>query len=165
LRAWLSILAFCVGVIFLGVWRGEDISVGPFDYIIDLAMGLVWFVASTSVAWRNKRIRAKVALVGIAVPVALIVGLYVGQRESTQAFNECVQKGEPVRAALGAYYSEKGRYPEGLTSLQMEDLPGDRLLRGNILQYTSAGEGYELFFGDWLVSHTATESSPFTAQK
>ena len=150
---------------FWGVWRGEDLSVGPFDYTIDIAIALVWLVALILVAWKNQRRWAKPVVVGFSIPVSLVVGLYSGHQESRQAFNDCVENGETVRAALGEYYDENGRYPENLKSLKMVDLPGSRLLRGSILRYTVAGEGYELFFGDWLVSHAATESYPFTAHK
>ena len=165
MRAWLSILAIGTGVIFWGVWRGEDSYAGPFDYTIDIVIAQVCFFASILVAWKARRIRAKAAVFGIVIPVALAVGLYSGHQDSQRAFNECVQRGETVRVALGEYFSDNGRYPQALDSLQMEDSPGGRFLRGSILRYKVTGEGYQLSFGDWLVTHVATDSLPFTAYK
>jgi hypothetical protein len=104
-------------------------------------------------------------LMAIVIPASLAGGHYIGHQESSAAFNDCVHRGETVRVALAEFFDEHGNYPDNLGSLQVPDLPGGRLLRGQVLGYRTMDDGYELFFGDWLVSHYATESSAFTAHK
>ena len=55
-----------------------------------------------------------------------------------------------------------GQYPDSLADLGSA-LPGNRLLRPNILVYERRGDGYVLHFGDWLVRHSATDENGWFA--
>ena len=140
-------------------------SAGPFDWLSDAVFGVVWVGIWLVVMWRRPGSRIKLATVAVVVPCVMAIGLYIGNQGATNAYNECVRDGELVREALSGYYKEHQFYPEDLDTLGMEKLPGRRVLHGSVLQYETTNSGYDLSFSDWLVSHVATESSPFTAYK
>jgi len=49
--------------------------------------------------------------------------------------------------------------------LEISNLLGSRLLRGNILECNSDSNSYLISSRDWLVSHEATEKVEFNATK
>ena len=165
MRLWVISLISSIGLLILGIWRGEDLSAGPFDWLSEAALGVAWLAFFLVLARRNASLRLKLAILAVLGPGVLAVGLYAGNQSARSAYNECVQEGELVRKALYAYYEEHNSYPEDLDSLSMEKLPGRRILRGNVLWYKASASGYVLSFSDWLVSHEATESSSFMAHK
>jgi hypothetical protein len=69
-----------------------------------------------------------------------------------------------LRAILGDYKDKNSNFPETLQELHIK-LPCSRVLRGTILKYVKTETGYRIWFEDWLVEHSATESIPFTAHK
>jgi hypothetical protein len=161
----MSILISCTGFLILGIWRGEDLSADPLDWLSDAAFGVAWFALWLFVAWRKPGSRMKFAILAVFGPCVLAIGLYAGNQSARSAYNECVREGELVRKALSGFYKEHQFYPEDLDSLGMEKVPGGRVLRESVLWYVTSKSGYDLSFSDWLVSHEATESSPFKAHK
>ncbi len=96
---------------------------------------------------------------------AIITAAYfTGAYSFNRAFNECVHKGEAVRAQLEEYHAGHKQYPESLKLLN-GPLPGKRVTRPTILVYKRTQDGYELAFQDWLVEFKATESEPFLEHK
>ena len=73
--------------------------------------------------------------------------------------------GEAVRVSLARFEARNGRFPQALDRLARRDIPGQRWLRGTVLAYERTSQGYELSCSDWLVTHQATESTAFAAQK
>jgi hypothetical protein len=161
----LPVVVLAAIALLAGVWLGEDPGWPPGSGLLLLASSVVWLL----LGWLLTRLASRVWYVGLVVGVACAgmfgAGLLLGDQESTRALNDCIDRGETVRAALSDYHRQHGRYPDELAELGMSDLPGNLLLRGNILRYRSTGTGYRLEFGDWLVTHEATESSPFAAHK
>jgi hypothetical protein len=111
-----------------------------------------------------RRERRGVRLAFSATAAALFVSsCVVAEKDSQTAFNDCVKRGELVRAHLRAFHSRNGRYPGELAELGVRDLPCSSQLSGSILRYERRGNGYYLAFEDFLVIHEATEQSEFFA--
>ncbi len=92
-------------------------------------------------------------------------GAYLlGNHNFGKAYNDCISQGESVRAALQGYYQAHQAYPPALSALDIK-LPGERLLRPNLMQYRLTSKGYKLSFDDLMVQFIATESQPFEAHK
>ena len=103
--------------------------------------------------------------IAVAVSMALLAsGLYIGARSASIALNECVASGETVRIHLAAFYQTHGVYPDRLDQIP-QTIPGRRFLRGSLLRYQKTAEGYDISFGDWLVSHHGSAAQPFLAHK
>ncbi|GJJ04168.1 hypothetical protein RugamoR64_47060 [Duganella rhizosphaerae] len=112
--------------------------------------------------WRRSRLAGMLASPAIiAAAVAVWMG---GAAEGARAFNECVVHGEEVRVLLTQYRAAHGRYPARLSELHAR-LPGELFFPPHVLHYELTASGYRLGFGDWLVSHEATESDAFMAHK
>ena len=143
-----------------GIWCGGDLTkflgISPLGIVGASAL----LVISTLV---HKHTMGKFFLLGGTI-IAIAVGWNLGHRYALSAFNECVNRGEVVRDELARFKDRSGRYPDDLSALEM-NLPGQRLLRGNILNYQKTDKGYDIRFQDWLVTHTADEESGFCAQK
>lgn len=152
-----------------GIWLGEDLIRTPLHTdseirspatLITLGVIALWGVLGATPAHWAVRFLMILSLIGAAVG-----GWFGGRHEATLAFNDCVERGEEVRIALREYRKEQGRYPESLEALGMEDLPGKRWLRGDLLQYIGSERRYRLMFRDQLVTHMASESNAFMGQK
>jgi hypothetical protein len=143
-----------------GIWCGGDLT----EFLrISLAgfIGAFGLLVISTLISRTALGRISMAIGTIA---AISMGFVLGSGYATSAFNDCANRGEVVRKELARYKDQKGRYPNDLSELEM-DLPGKRLLRGNILNYRRTEKGYDLQFQDWLITHVANESSEFFAQK
>jgi hypothetical protein len=76
-----------------------------------------------------------------------------------------VTDGESVRESLARYHAHTGEFPPRLSALGSH-LPGQLTLPPGKLHYQrTAKGGYVLDFGDWLVTHRASETEPFFAVK
>jgi hypothetical protein len=166
-RAGFVLLA--LALLVLGEWAGEDLVERPRLLLVVDSHGtllgaagllIVWWALGRS--WRRAGVRAGLSALLIA---ALAAGLWGGNAIGKRAFNACVERGEEVRQALGAYRIAHGRYPLSLAALDRPSLPGKRLLHGNLLSYASDGASYRLGFRDWLYDHQATDNSAFMAHK
>src|SRR5207247_7303076 len=103
-------------------------------------------------------------LVGAAFLVLYAAAYFWGLQSFRRAFNECVERGEEVRSLLREHYQRKDQYPERLNELE-RSLPCGRIARPTVLEYKKTKGGYVLTFRDWLVEHSASESSAFLASK
>jgi len=152
-------LGLAAFVAVLGFWLGEGGS--PPWAVVPIVST---FVAALAIAAAVPgRLWAKV-IAGVVSFALCAVALFLGWVSFTYAFDECVEKGEEVRAQLNEYQKKKGRFPERLGQLEGFRLCG-RILRPTVLEYERRENGYVLSFEDWLVEHTATESKPFLASK
>jgi hypothetical protein len=88
----------------------------------------------------------------------------LGNNSFGNAYNACVSDGESVRTALQSYHQAHQAYPASLSELNIK-LPGERLLRPNLMKYRLTSAGYKLSFDDLMVEFTATQSQPFEAHK
>ncbi len=162
---WFLVICYSLFAAGWGVYRGEDIIGGPAGMVFDLVLVVVWGIVGWRLALSVFGGHLKSVLLGIALSGVFVGSYFAGQREAQLAFNDCNHRGESVRASLGAYYQEHGSYPSKLSHLKMSNLPGDRILRRNLLEYSRIDEGYELKYCDWLVVHRASDSIPFAANK
>lgn len=152
-----------------GVWLGEDLVRGLLHIDSEIRSPVTAVVVAVLLLWAAfgaapSRFALRTLMVASLVG-ALVGGWFAGRHEAMLAFNDCVERGEQVREALKNYRKQQGHYPDSLEALGMEDLPGKRWLRGDLLQYIGAQRRYRLMFRDQLVTHTASETSPFMAQK
>jgi hypothetical protein len=141
-----------------GFWLGEA---GGLPGIADL-LAVLAFTAFSFALHRGFWLRG-------AVATAAVLGVFMaswaaGSRSSQLAYNECIDRGEEVRRALAEFRSRTGGYPPSLDELRHQ-LPCRRVLRGSVLGYKVTESGYDLRFGDRLISHSANESEGFTAHK
>ena len=160
----MPIVALLVGL--GGLWLGEDLDRGLILGLVAWGiLGVLCFVAGV-VGAIVARPRWGVPVGALAVLLAGSGGLLAGNWEVGNAFNGCVQRGEMVREQLESHRLRHGEYPASLGELDPTVACGARVLRGSLLTYRREGtEGYILTFGDWLVTHWASESSAFEAQK
>jgi hypothetical protein len=148
-----------LALIALGYWLGEE-GAFPLRSAV-IAGGLAAFVAALPIArkpWPQKLAVAAGAL-----------GLYVlsfqaGSASYRSAFNDCIEKGENVRAALASFAERNKHYPSSLEQLNTP-IPCARRVRPTILLYEAVRDGYTLRFQDWLVTFEGTQYSPLAARK
>jgi hypothetical protein len=149
------------GALLGGDWLGEglDDPLGRLLQLSALTFGSAVVAALlVGLGWRKRLVT------GVFVGALACLGFWAGDRIAGLAFNSCVERGEEVRLALAEYKSRAGHYPASLGDLEAA-IPGGRLLRRNILVYKPRAGGYALTFSDWLVTHSATESSGWFASK
>lgn len=142
------------------LWLGEH-PTGLFDgRSLVIAVGLALLAAAP---FRPGQ-RSSGLVAALCVLAAFAGGWVYGGRSHSAAFNECVDHGERVRDYLADYKRHSGDFPESLAQLG-RGLPCQLVLPPQLLRYERTDTGYTLTFRDWLVSHIATESQPFTAIK
>jgi hypothetical protein len=106
--------------------------------------------------------RLPVRLASVALTAGLFAaGWYLGVTELERAFDGCVARGEQVRQALAEHHRVHGSYPSSLEALALSDLPGGRLLRSGLLEYSLTDDGYLLEFADASSRLTADEERGF----
>lgn len=146
-------------LIVLGFWLGE--SGAPPWAATPIATALLG-ASLVTVVMPGRQLTKPV--IGIGLLVLYAVAFWLGSLSFNQAYNECVEKGEAVRAQLSEYHKRKNQFPERLS--QLEGLGLCRLvIRSSVLRYERTKDGYALSFKDWLVEHSATEAQPFQAHK
>ncbi|HEY0155654.1 MAG TPA: hypothetical protein VGF28_00025 [Thermoanaerobaculia bacterium] len=95
----------------------------------------------------------------VATGLAMLIGLFIGQRQFEAAWRDCIANGERVRAALLAL---DGEYPNRLEELPIE-LPCRCGFRNTILHYLSNDRGFRLWMSNERETYVATVKRPFTA--
>lgn len=148
-----------LGIAVLGYWLGEG-GLRLWDAAL-WGAGVVGGLMAAVVT--PGKMRGKV-LPGASAVMLLFGAWFAGSHSLAQAFNACVDKGEDIRALLTKYHEERAEYPANLDALTAS-IPCGRLTRPSLLVYERTTAGYRLSFGDWLVTHTATESEPFVGHK
>lgn len=159
-----------IASITLGDWVGEGATAPQsLAYASLLTLGLLTLGAllavSNAAIGRPGKSWAYRTVAAAALSGVFASGLFWGQRVGMHAYNESVNRGDEVRHALSDFQVAHGKYPDSLDELGVASLPGERLLRGNILDYRSDGSTYHIQFSDWLVSNEASDKSPFVARK
>jgi hypothetical protein len=152
----LTLLSLELAAALAGLWMGEH-GASPLA-----AAGLGFLLAFGSAALL-RRLGTAASMVATFVTAAIFTLVWLaGAREATLALNECIDQGEAVRESLGRYHARTGEYPRRLSDLGSH-IPGGMTLAPGRLHYRVVAKGYVLEFGDWLVTHRASESEPFLA--
>jgi hypothetical protein len=124
-----------VGVALLfGIALGERGELGVVQYIFAGVIPLTAMVMTILA----KQGRAYVLATGLA----MLAGLGLGERQFAGAWDDCIARGDIVRAALMA---RDGDYPPRLEDLGI-DLPCRCGFRRTILHYLSNERGFRLWF-------------------
>ena len=144
--------------IILGFWFGEGTSL--LRSLLPAAVGLVGCLIIAFLAPVKTWLRV---LGGVALLALYVAAFIAGAQSSSQAFNDCVERGDEVRTLLSEYREKNGQFPDRLSQLD-DDGQCARITRPSILEYTKTKDGYFLTFGDF-VRHSATESEIFNANK
>jgi hypothetical protein len=154
-------ISICFSIVLLVVafWLGEE-GKGLFQ-IYPYMLGVIGFVTIPYLASKKWKYRTAI---GITFTVLYFAAFYSGELSFYRSFNVCIGDAEGIRAILGDYKDKNSNFPETLQELHIK-LPCSRVLRGTILKYVKTETGYRIWFEDWLVEHSATESIPFTAHK
>jgi hypothetical protein len=160
--AWWRRVALLAALGVTAWWAGEDVM-QPFEMIaLSVLMGAASAVLMAYVSARSWVARVGWAVASLAVAaVAHQAGSAVAQR----AFNDCVSRGEDVRAALLLFREARGRYPDRLAELPGIRIPGQRWIRPGLLHYRATSTGYDMYFRDWLVTFDASEGRGFGGRK
>lgn len=118
-----------------------------FAGVIPLTSVILAFLARTG--------RVQIILTG----AAMLLGLFLGQRQFDAAWRDCITNGERVRVALLA---TEGDYPNRLEDLPIE-LPCRCGFRTTILHYLSNDRGFRLWMTNDRETWVGTAKKPFTA--
>jgi len=128
----------------------------------EILIGIVFAIAAGLLLLNRGRNIARNAAIFLALVYCF--AFMAGVKEANLAFNDCVDNGEQAREELAKFHAIHGRYPSDLAELCVK-LPGQLILPPNTLNYARTPTGYKMYFGDWLVTHEATESDSFFAHK
>ena len=144
-----------------GFWLGgaEDPSVTPATVIV-LSISVLAADLLGPPKSRNGRMAA--ALVAGALFAA---GWHLGGRELDTALDDCARNGETVRVALDEHRESVGEYPDSLAELEGVEIPGSRLLRGDLLQYSRTAGGYVLWYRDGADHFAATQDHQMALER
>jgi hypothetical protein len=156
--------AVALMITLAGVWYGEKPSGFGGSYMV---LFLSWPFIIALMFGLNLIIHQKWFVhffVGLAFLILLLVSFSIGQSKYHDAFNDCVDNGEKVRAALQTFYQKNKVYPKSLAELNTT-LPGNLIFHPNLLQYETTKQGYLLRFDDNFIAFEATESKAFEANK
>jgi len=135
-----------------GFWfRGGETQTVTFWAVAALAICVLLADLLGSPKSRNARIGA-----AVMAGVLFATGWYFGGRELEAATADCSTRVNEVRDALEMYRERAGQYPDTLDDLEDIELPGRRVLRGSLLDYTRTSDGYLLWFMDGRFRFTAT---------
>jgi hypothetical protein len=155
-------IALLIGLTTITWWDGEDLMRPLDSAALSTVLAIVCAAIMARLSARPLWIRAGSALAALVVAS----GSHLWAASLAQhAFNECVVRGEDVRSALARFRHQHECYPERLTDLSETSIPGRRYLRPNLLQYRPTPSGYDAWFGDWLVTFSASEQHGFGAHK
>lgn len=131
----------------------------PWDAQVLLATLGLAAIAMITLSTPARRLLAGV----LALPLAFLFW-QVGHASHTRAFTACLDEGDLLRPRLDVFRRQHGHFPA-----ELEELPGPLpcplITRASLLDYQRSDSGYRLSFGDALVSHVASESEAFAAQK
>ena len=158
----ISLIVLCLCALALGgYWIGEHL-----DFLAAIQYGTLLFVLLTFFAcWLVRQGGFLLMMcVGLCSTTTIVYSWHAGQQTAVFAFNECVSNGERVRQQLAEHHQKYGNFPTHLRALK-SNLPCQLALPPQLLQYSQTTTGYFLWFGDWLVTHHATESEPLMAHK
>jgi hypothetical protein len=154
------VFALPISLVF-GYWLGEHRQ--SLSFTVELILITVLFI---SALWQFKLYRfLSLMMLAFCWMVAFSVSWYWGAKNFQFAYNDGIQNGEDIRLKLADFYQQNQYYPTTLDQLNAADLPCQLTFPPQLLVYEATTKGYKLSFGDALITHTATEASPFAAHK
>ena len=160
--SWVGLSLLAMAAVPAGFWVGEGLEDAPAQSFG--LLGLLLLAVTAVAALLDRAAWLKGLGAGAMVGLLSCAAFWVGERVAADAYNSCVERGDEIRSALEEFKSATGRYPDSLAELGQR-LPGQRLLRPNILFYERRDDGYVLSFSDWLVEQTATETGSWDVRK
>ena len=155
----LLVVALSIGFFLVEIWIAE--TGGGFPTYLQIVLVPIAAVATAILVPSRAALRISASFFVVFV---LVSCWFVGNHSARAAFNDCVANAEALRVDLAEFKVRQGRYPDSLVELK-SPLPCRLIMRRSLLAYRSVGEGYELEFSDWMVTHSATHEQPFLAHK
>jgi hypothetical protein len=153
---WAKVIIAALLLSLLALWWASNILDGRFLLSVPIVVILIVYLTPA-----NNGIKA---LAGMIMLLTYLTCSQTGAGSYHEAYNECVQKGEEVRAQLSKFYEINQQYPEQLNQIASFNACKP-ILHSSILNYQKTASGYTLSFDDGFVEHRATESAEFMAHK
>ena len=94
-----------------------------------------------------------------------IASIWFTIKDNSRAFNDAIHRGEIIRVELSKYYERHKKYPDSLSELSIENMPGKKWYGVSIINYLKTEKGYKLSFSDRFVTWDATDEEQFMAHK
>ena len=111
----------------------------------------------------NKVLRLLIIL--LVITLLGIAAIWFNMKDNNRAFNDAVHRGEILRVELSKYYEVHKKYPDFLSDLNIENMPGEKWYGVSIIKYLKTDKGYKLSFSDRFVTWDASEEDQFIAVK
>lgn len=132
----IAALAYAGAAFLFGLALGERGELGVVQHLFSAVIPLATIVITVF----SRRNRSHILATGLA----MFVGLQLGQRQFSSAWNECLTRGTVVREVLAEYQAKNDGYPARLEDLGIT-LPCRCGLRPTILHYLSNERGFRLW--------------------
>jgi type II secretory pathway pseudopilin PulG len=115
----------------------------------------------------NKKFKLILKILTAIIIIILlgIVAIWFSIKDNNRAFNDAIHRGEIIRVELSKYYERHKKYPDSLSELRIENMPGKKWYGVSIINYLKTEKGYKLSFSDRFVTWDATEEEQFMAHK
>jgi hypothetical protein len=146
---WIAALAYAGAAFLFGLALGERGELGVVQHVFTLVIPLATIVLATFA--RRNRVHT------FATGLAILTGLLIGQRQFAAAWDDCVIRGESVRAAL----LRLDEYPTRLEELPIA-LPCKCGFRSTILHYMSNERAFRLWMTNDRETFVGTDKIAFT---
>jgi len=111
----------------------------------------------------NKMLKRLIIL--FVITLLGIAAIWFNMKDNNRAFNDAVHRGEILRVELSKYYEVHKKYPDSLSDLNIENMPGKKWYGVSIIKYLKTDKGYKLSFSDRFVTWDASEEDQFIAVK
>ena len=148
----IAALVYAGAALLFGLALGERGELGVVQYAFLIGVP----AAAVILATFARQARIEVLFAG----AAMFVGVALGQQSFRSAFEECIQRGPEVHAAIRRHTARHGEFPPDLRTLAI-DLPCACILRDSILHYAHNERSYRLWFTNDRVTHSATDKAGF----
>ena len=153
---WAKVIIVALLLSLLALWWASSILDGRFLLSVPIVVIFIMYLTPAN-NWMK-------ALTGIMMLFTYLICNQIGANSYQYAYNECVQKGEEVRAQLSEFHKINQQYPEQLNQIASFNACKP-ILHTSILNYQKTATGYLLSFSDGFVEHRATESEALMAHK
>jgi hypothetical protein len=129
-------------------------------FFISVLLGVT--ASRISIVWQNSKVKRLVAI--LVIVVSTFIGYRLGSTEFADAYNDCVQRAEPMRLAILAYHAKESRFPNTIEETTI-DICGERMLRPRLVNYTVKGDDFEQSFSDFLTTWRGSKVELMEARK